>query len=85
MAVYHKRIVIVQILTGLCATYFGLKATLSRIVFDKVGEIICRNDVVQRNNCELLPQEALLNNCSKYQTTDAAKTIYSNVFHSVYY
>jgi len=59
-----------------------LKATLSRIVFYKVGEIICRNQIVQRNNCDVFPQKSPLNNRSKYETTNAAKAIYSNGFHS---
>ena len=84
VAVYHQGIVIVKIRTGLCATYFGLKATLSRIVFHEVGEIICRNQIVERNNCNIFPQKSLLNNRSKHETTDAAKAIYSNIFHNAY-
>jgi hypothetical protein len=61
-----------------------LKAALSRIVFHKVGEIICRNQIVQRNNCNIFPQKSLLNYRSKHETTNAAKAIYSNIFHSAY-
>src|SRR6516225_47771 len=73
-----------EIRVGLCATDFGLKPTLSRIVLHKVSKIICRNQIVQRDNCNVFPQKSLLNNRSKHETTNAAKAIYSNIFHSAY-
>src|SRR5260370_38657667 len=78
MTVHHQCIVVRQFRTRFLTSHFPLKSSLRGVVLEQVSKIVRGDYVVYRDNVNLLPEQALLNDSTKYQTPDPPDPVNSN-------
>ena len=54
---------------------FAGEGALRRVVFHKVGEAVCRDDVAHGHYVDCVADEALFHHCTISQTADAAESV----------
>src|SRR4030095_14663648 len=62
---------------------FAIEASLSGIVFEKIGEVVCGNEVVHRHDVDFVAEKAFVADRSKDEATDAAKAVNADFYHNV--
>ena len=58
------------------------ESALGGVVFHEVREVISGNEVVDGDNIKLLPEKALLAECTENKAADSSETIDCNFFIS---
>ena len=81
MTIDHKDVVLGEIGAALLGIDFFLRLALSGVVFDEVGEIVSRNEVVHGDDLDLLAEQALITDCTKHEASDAPETIDADFDH----
>jgi hypothetical protein len=84
VTVDDEDVVFSHIRTGLLGIDFLFGFALGGVVFDQVGEVVCRDEVVDGDNFNFLAQETLVTNCTKHEATDAPETIDTDSDHFSY-
>lgn len=75
MAVDHEDVVLSDGGRGFGAGYIEVKATLRRVVFHEVGEVVCGNEIVDGNDIKFLSEKALLAEGTKDEPADASEAV----------
>ena len=59
----------------------ALEAALRRVVLEQVGEVVGRDEVVDRDDFDLLAEQALLDDGAEHEPPDAAETVDADCCH----
>ena len=65
------------------AADFAVEAALGGIVFEQVGEIVGRNEIVDRDDVDFFAEQALFADRAKDQAPDAAEPVDADFNHNV--
>src|ERR1043166_2536966 len=85
VSVDHQHIVLGDAGAGFFTGDRAVEAALSRIVSDQVCQIVCRYDVVYRNDIDLLAEQALVAQRAKNQPADPSKPVNSDFDCHLYF
>jgi len=75
MAVDNEDVIFSDRGRGFSAGYIEVEAALRGVVFYKVGEVVCRNEIVDGDDIKLFSKEALLTEGTKDKPADASEPI----------
>jgi hypothetical protein len=81
VSVHDQCVIAFELRIRFFAAHLAVETTLRRIVFEQIGEIICGNQVVQRNHLNLRTKQPLFDKCPKDKPPDSPKAVNSNFRH----